>query len=105
VSKLKVNFPKVIENFQISVGFYMMYVLFVIKRDSEEELNIEIITDTDKYDPKTIEKVFSNEIYRKSIKTWLPFLTNRGFLDTLLPSAPLTPFMTTSLQQMQQGAA
>ena len=34
--------------------------------------------------PEMLERVYNNEVYKKAIRTWLPFLNKRGYLDTLL---------------------
>jgi hypothetical protein len=81
-----------------------MYVLFVVKYDSNEQLDAGLVTDPAKSDPEIVHKAFNNEIYRNALRTWLPFLNKRGFLDTLLPQAPVSPFMMKLQQQLAQAA-
>ncbi|KAG5675466.1 hypothetical protein PVAND_005368 [Polypedilum vanderplanki] len=85
-------------------GFHMMFVLFIAKYDSNDDLDIEQIMNPDKVNYKVIYDAFNNEIYKNALKTWLPFLNKRGYLDTLLPHAPATPFMQAIMQQMAQAA-
>lgn len=80
----------------------MFFVMFVAKYDSNEDLDIEKIMNADKYDEKVVYAAFNNDNYKNALKTWLPFFNKRGYLDTLLPNAPLTPFMTALMQQMPQ---
>jgi hypothetical protein len=59
-----------------------MFILFICKNDSSEEINLEKLMGSD--DPVMLEKIYNNENYKKSLKLWLPFLNKRGFLDTLV---------------------
>lgn len=66
----------------------LMMILFVVKYESDEEVNMEImfkagdITDI-------AERVYNNDTYKKAVKLWLPFLNKRGFLDALMkPEGP-----------------
>jgi hypothetical protein len=82
----------------------MMFVLFIAKYDGSDDLDLQKIMDPDKMDIEIVHNAFNNEIYKKALKTWLPFLNNRGYLDTLLPHAPVTPFMSVIMKQMAQNA-
>jgi hypothetical protein len=81
---------------------YMMLVMFVAKYESNEELNLEGLMDPDKFDANAIRAALHGKHYIKALETWLPFLNRRGFLDTMLPQHPPTPFMATILQQMEE---
>jgi hypothetical protein len=59
-----------------------MFILFIVKNDSSEEINLEKLMGSD--DPVMLEKIYNNENYKKGLKLWLPFLNKRGFLDTLV---------------------
>lgn len=65
----------------ISAGSCLMFILFVVKNDSNEVLEIEKLMTTE--DPEMHQKIYNNENYMKSLKLWLPFLNKRGFLDTM----------------------
>jgi hypothetical protein len=82
----------------------MMFVLFIAKYDSTEDLDLSQIMNPDNFDPKVMHAAFNNQIYKDALKTWLPFLNNRGYLDTLLPNAPVTPFMQVIIDQMALAA-
>ncbi|KAG5675468.1 hypothetical protein PVAND_005370 [Polypedilum vanderplanki] len=85
------------------VAFYMMYVLIIIKYNSNDELNIEILMDAEKSNQNLIQIAFNNEICKAALKIWIPFLNKRGFLDILLPHAPTTPFMAALTQKLMQN--
>lgn len=59
-----------------------MFLLFIVKYDSEEELNAEMMF-SGAMSPEMLDRIFNNEIYKKAVLTWLPFLNKRGFLDAL----------------------
>lgn len=79
-----------------------MLILFVAKFDSQEELNMENIMDPEKVNLEMLKNAFMNGTYCKALSLWLPFLNKRGFLDTLLPTNPNTPFMTTLIQGIME---
>lgn len=60
----------------------LMMILFVVKYDSDEEINMETMMAGG--DPEMIKRIYNNEVYKKAVKLWLPFLSKRGFLDTLI---------------------
>lgn len=64
-----------------------MFILSIVKNESTEELNFETLMNNpdDKVVEEAYDRIYKNETYKKAIKTWLPFLNKRGFLDTLLP--------------------
>lgn len=67
-----------------------MFILFVVKYDSPEEILIEtLLMGGD--DPEMFHRVYYNDIYKKAVTLWLPFLNKRGFLDTLLKSEDAKP--------------
>jgi hypothetical protein len=63
-----------------------MFILFVVKLESTEEISIEtIMGQGDEPDLNEMyHHIYQNETYKRAIKMWLPFLNKRGFLDTLL---------------------
>lgn len=74
--------------------------MFVVKYDSTQELDISQMFDHTKGDHEAFLNAFKNPIYKKAVETWLPFLDKRGFLDTFLPNAPVTPFVQSILDNM-----
>lgn len=60
----------------------LIMILFVVKYSSNEEINMEIIMSGG--DASMIDRIYNNENYKKAVKSWLPFLDERGFLDTLI---------------------
>lgn len=64
-----------------------MFILSIVKNESTEELNFETLMNNpdDKVVQEVYDRIYKNETYKKAMKTWLPFLNKRGFLDTLLP--------------------
>lgn len=67
-----------------------MFILFVVKYDSPEEILMEnLLMGGD--NPEMYQRVYYNDIYKKAVTLWLPFLNNRGFLDTLLKSENAKP--------------
>lgn len=63
-----------------------MFILFVVKYESSEELSLEDMMKAESPDKDLYNKMYCNETYKKAIKTLLPFLDERGFLDSLLPT-------------------
>lgn len=65
----------------------ILFLLFIFKYDSSEELNLQMIMGQVD-DVEELEKmyiwIYRNETYKKAIKTWLPFLNEKGFLDCML---------------------
>lgn len=78
----------------------MMFVMFVVKYNSKEEMNLDQFMNPNNDDPKLIEEAYGNELYRTALKLWLPFFNKRGFIDNLLPHAPSTPFVMELFQKM-----
>lgn len=64
-----------------------MFILFVVKYDSAEEINMEEMMGGGMSQEK-MKEIYSNPIYKKALLAWLPFLNKRGFLDTLLIDEP-----------------
>lgn len=58
-----------------------MFILFVVKNDSPEEINIEAMM-TGEAD--FLCRVYNGAGYKKAVKLWLHFFNKRGFLDTLI---------------------
>lgn len=58
-----------------------MFILFVVKNDSPEEINIEAMMtgETD-----FLCRVYNGAGYKKALKLWLHFFNKRGFLDTMI---------------------
>lgn len=59
----------------------LMFILFVVKNDSHEEINIEAMMSGD---PEVMFRMYNAEGYKKALKLWLNFFDKRGFLDTLI---------------------
>lgn len=66
----------------------LMFILSIVKNDSSEELNLEVIMgESNEAEVLDIYKrIYGNETFKKAVKIWLPFMNKRGFLDTLLTS-------------------
>ena len=64
-----------------------MFIMFVTKYDSSEEISLEDMMKAENPDPNLYLRAYRNENYKKAIKLWLPFLDERGYLDTMLPSS------------------
>jgi hypothetical protein len=65
----------------------IMFLLFIFKYDCSEELNLQMImgmVDDREALEKMHHRIYRNETYRDALKSWLPFLNERGFLDTML---------------------
>lgn len=58
-----------------------MFILFVVKNDSDQEINIETMMTGDNDEMK---RLLNGECYKKAVKLWLHFLNRRGFLDALI---------------------
>lgn len=67
-----------------------MFIMFVTKYDSSEEISLEDMMKSVNPDPNLYLRAYRNEYYKKAAKLWLPFLDERGFLDSLLPSLEST---------------
>lgn len=66
-----------------------MFVMFIVKNDSPEEMTLDQIlggNDT----AEMMHRVYHNETYKKALKTWLPFMNKRGFLDTMMKKQEIT---------------
>lgn len=61
----------------------LMTTLFVVKYDSYEEINLEMMMSGED-NSRMMERIYNNDTYNKALKLWLPFLNKRGFLDTLI---------------------
>lgn len=61
----------------------MTNILFACKYDSAEELTMEQLMDPNAYDQEMFNRLYRNDNYLKAIKSWLPFLHKRGFLDVV----------------------
>lgn len=66
-----------------------MFILTIVKNESTEEVNLEMIMGQSEDEEKLermYKRIYENETYKKAVKTWLPFLNKRGFLDSMLPA-------------------
>jgi hypothetical protein len=63
-----------------------MFILFIVKYESSEEINLEDMMKAESADEDIYIRIYRNETYKKAVKTLLPFLDARGYLDVLLPS-------------------
>lgn len=60
-----------------------MDIMFVCKYDSEEELTMEQFLDPNAYNEDMLNRMYKNELFLDAVKSWMPFLYKRGFLDTV----------------------
>lgn len=84
----------------ILVATLLMFIMFVAKYDSNEDLDMQNLMDPEKVNFETIRKGFITEVYRNALAIWLPFLNKRGFIDTMLPTAPNTSFVDAIAKEM-----
>lgn len=59
----------------------LMFILFIVKNDSPEEINIERMM---KGSTEVLHRIYNGAAYKKSVKLWMNFLNKRGFLDILI---------------------
>lgn len=71
-----------VELFMILAACGVVMSLYAIKNDSTGVVDLEKEMQSD--DPAVLRKMFSNENFKNSLKLWLPFLNQRGFLDSLI---------------------
>lgn len=69
----------------ISAGTCLILNLSIVKYDAVEEMDLQTMM-TGSCNPEKYQKIFQNEIYKKAVTLWLPFLNKRGFLDALIKS-------------------
>lgn len=62
----------------------LMFIMFICKLNSEKEISIDQMFKGGEGSEELMEIIYSNEIYSKACKKWLPFLNRRGFLDSML---------------------
>lgn len=62
----------------------MMFILSIVKHDSADDLDMTVLTSGSEEGFKMLIKCYQNENYKKALTAWLPFLDERGFLDTLI---------------------
>lgn len=77
--------------FLLTAASCLMFILFIVKYDSQEEMTLEAMLGMgDKVEDSVVQamykRIYGNDTYKKAVKLWLPFLNKRGFLDTLLPN-------------------
>jgi hypothetical protein len=63
--------------------------LFFAKYSSEKEFSFDMLMfETDENALRELyDRLFQDEYFVKGVKTWLPFMNERGFLDILIRSA------------------
>jgi hypothetical protein len=59
-------------------------IMFICKYDSPEELTMEQFLNPNGFSPEMFNRMFRNDNYLNALKTWLPFLHKRGFLDPIV---------------------
>lgn len=75
---------KIILKYYPFLGSWCLYmIMFVMKFDSDSEIDIAELMGAG-LNPVTLHKVYNNDVYKKALKCWLPFLNKRGFLDTFI---------------------
>jgi hypothetical protein len=55
--------------------------MFVCKYESEEELTMEQFMDVNAFTDDMFNRMYRNDNYLRALKSWLPFMHKRGFLD------------------------
>jgi hypothetical protein len=60
--------------------------MFICKYDYEKEITMEEFMDPQAFTPEVFHQIFRNDNYLNALKTWLPFLHKRGFLDPVIES-------------------
>lgn len=66
------------------VAVSLLFILFITKYDSEEEINMEYVIGNSEKDREFYNRIYGNETYKKALKIWLPFLDERGYLDAFM---------------------
>ncbi|CAO1298164.1 unnamed protein product [Diamesa serratosioi] len=61
----------------------LMFILFICKYDSGDEITMEIFMRNDEGKEELMNKIYRNENYKKAIIPWLRFLDQRNFLSTI----------------------
>lgn len=67
--------------YNFTVASILVEMLFACKFESQEELSLEQFTDPDALDEESFDKIYRDKNYLDALKSWLPFLYKRGFLD------------------------
>lgn len=67
-----------------SIATSLIFVLFVCKLDSEEVVSMDKLFKGGEEADNILKIIYNNEYFAKACKTWLPFLNQRGFLNSLL---------------------
>lgn len=63
----------------------IMFILFICKYDNAIVMSINtVMNNDDEGAQKMIKAIYRNENYKKAVTLWLPFLNERGFLDTVV---------------------
>ncbi|KAG5675463.1 hypothetical protein PVAND_005365 [Polypedilum vanderplanki] len=56
-------------------------IMFICKYDSDQEITMEQFTDPNAFTPEMFNRMYRNDNYLKALKSWLPFLYERGYLN------------------------
>lgn len=64
-----------------------MFILFIAKYESSEEIDLEDLMKAISPNEEIYYRAYRNETFKKAVKTLLPFLEARGYLDSLLPQS------------------
>lgn len=59
-----------------------MFIMAIVKYDSNEEMNLEMIMAGG--DEGMFDRIYNNDNYKTAVKLWLPFMNERGFLDKMI---------------------
>lgn len=70
----------------------LMFILFVVKYDSNEEVTMEDLMRGGEAQEKLLDRIYKIENYTNAIKVLLPFMRKRGFLDAMISSGEPSPF-------------
>lgn len=59
-----------------------MLILLIVKNDADEEFDLGDILNTKDMD--FLKSCYQSESYKEALRTWMPFLNERGYLDCML---------------------
>lgn len=63
----------------------IMFILFICKYDDANVMSIDtVMNNDDEAARKMMKTIYRNKNYKKAVTLWLPFLNERGFLDTMI---------------------
>lgn len=61
--------------------------MFVTRYESSEVIDMgELFSKGESMSKEFYERIYCNETFKAAVRSWLPFLEERGYLDSLLPN-------------------